>query len=91
MKRLGKVGRVLEVDCSHGRVVYGRCLRVHIMLDATKPLCRGTSLIVGQSHSIFLFRYEKLADYCYLYGHLDHLNNDCLSLFICNWRIFLMS
>lgn len=47
-----KVGQVLEVDIEPGNVAYGLCLRVRVLLNISKPLCRGTSLTLRQVCSI---------------------------------------
>lgn len=76
-----RLGDVQEVECSLGGVAWGRCLRVRIILDVTKPLCRGTIVNMGYVKTTVLFRYEKLSDFCFIYGIHDHSDKDCLTIF----------
>lgn len=43
-----------------------------------KPLCRWTTVTIEGMPSRTLFRYEKLADFCFFCGRLNHLDMDCL-------------
>lgn len=76
-----KVGRVLEVDCSANSIAWGKCLRVRVLINVTKPLVRGTKVDFNGCTSVVIFRYEKLCDFCYLCGRLDHIDRDCPNLF----------
>lgn len=81
-KKVGsKIGQVLEVDCPAGGVALGRGLRVCILIDVTKSLCRGTPLTVRGRRSIIIFRYEKLSNFCYICNKLDHIDRDCPQLY----------
>ena len=33
--------------------------------------------MAGQGKLLVLFRYERLLDFCYIYGKLDHWEQDC--------------
>lgn len=44
----GKIGDVIDVDCSLGGVAWGRCLRVRVLLDVSQPLCRGTVFLLDR-------------------------------------------
>lgn len=76
-----RLGEVLEVESSTGGVAWGRCLRVKVLLDVTRPLCRGSTISTGSIKTKVLFRYEKLSDFCYFCGILDHVDKDCPTLF----------
>lgn len=77
-----KIGRVLEVDCATNSLAWGKCLRVRVLLNVAKPLMRGTKVNFNGVTSIVIFRYEKLCDFCFMCGKLDHLDRDCPSLFV---------
>lgn len=62
-------------------VAWGRCLRVRVMLDVIVPLIRGTSVVMGGNKTAVLFCYEKLYDFCYFCGRLNHVDKDCLLSF----------
>lgn len=71
------VGEVLEfAGDGKGRAI-GKCVRVKILLDITKPTLRWTSIGFGGESTMVLLRYEKLADFCYICGQLDHKDKDC--------------
>lgn len=76
-----KVGRVIEVDCSANSIAWGRCLRVRILINVTKPLVRGMKVEFNGNTSVVIFRYEKLCDFYFICGKLDHVERDCLNLF----------
>lgn len=76
-----KIGRVLEVDCATNSLAWGRCLRVRVLLNVTKSLTRGTKIDFNGTTSVVIFWYEKLCDFCFICGKLDHLDRDCPSLF----------
>lgn len=74
------VGEVLEfVGDENGRAI-GRCVRVKVLVEVSKPLLRWTSVNFGGESSRVILRYKKLANFCYICGQLDHLEKDC-SLF----------
>lgn len=57
---------------------WGRFLRLRARVDLTKPLRRGAMTLTGPGKTIkVFFKYERLLDYCYLYGHLGHSIRDC--------------
>lgn len=52
--------------------------RVRVHLDITKPLCRGRKVRLGKGKSGWLtFKYERLPNFCYVYGLLTHGDKDC--------------
>lgn len=56
----------------------GRFLRLRTRLDLTKPLQNGSMTLSsnGQPSKVF-FKYERLQDYCYICGLLEHTIRDC--------------
>lgn len=81
-----KVGRVIEVDCSANSIAWGRCLRVRVLINVTKPLARGTKVNFDGYSSVVIFCYEKLSDFCYICGTLDHVERDCPISFTNNFN-----
>lgn len=77
-----KVGRVMEVDCSANSIAWVRCPRVRVLINVSKSLLRGTKINFEGNTSVVIFRYEKLLDFCYICGTLDHVEKDCPSTFI---------
>jgi hypothetical protein len=57
------LGTMEEVD-----VTWGRCLRVRIHLDVTRPLERGRALVLSGKSIWVPFRYEKLPQFCHVCG-----------------------
>ena len=74
-----KLRKVLEVDAVEKGVQWGKFLRVRICIDATRKLIKGKKVSIegGESRWIF-FKYERLPNFCYRCGMLDHGEKDCL-------------
>ncbi|XP_050207941.1 uncharacterized protein LOC126657315 [Mercurialis annua] len=71
-----KVGRVLEVDGDKGDS--NRYERVRVQLDVSKPIIRGTKVINPLGDICWIpFKYERIQNFCYWCGLLDHLVADC--------------
>lgn len=70
-------GEVLEFAGDENGRAIGKCFRVKILLDVTKPLLRWTSISFGGDSSRVLLRYKKLADYYYICGLLNHKDKEC--------------
>ena len=73
-----KIGKVLEVDVPEKGVQWGKFLRVRIRFDATTQLIKGKKVSIegGEGRWIF-FKYERLPNFCYQCGRLDHGEKDC--------------
>ena len=72
------IGDVEEVDVEGGQIAWGRYLRVRVMIDIRKPLKRGSNVAIPESgNELILFKYEKLPDFCYVCGRLDHQEFKC--------------
>ncbi|XVF87992.1 hypothetical protein PTKIN_Ptkin19aG0013200 [Pterospermum kingtungense] len=55
--------------------------RVRVLLNITKPLARGKMQNMGQSgRRLAKFKYERMPDFCYYCGHLDHQEQDCVEV-----------
>lgn len=72
------LGRVLEVRSDLVGGAVGRCIKIRTLLD--KPLVRWTNVNIGGTLCRVFFRYEKLADFCFGCGRLDHVDRDCKTL-----------
>ena len=73
-----KLGEVMEVDVSDSGVHWGRCLRVRVHIDVTKRLVRGKKITIegGEGRWVQL-KYERLPNFCYRCGFLNHTLKDC--------------
>lgn len=74
-----KVGDVLEVEPT--RFMYGiwkSLLIVRIEVEVRKPFVRGFWVwnLVNQLICVDL-KYEKLGDFCFRYGYIDHIDRFC--------------
>jgi hypothetical protein len=74
-KTLGQVERVADKEDERGSE---NCMRVRIRLDVTRPLCRGRMIKMEEGKKSWAtFRYERLPNFCYWCGCLDHAEKDC--------------
>ena len=69
----------LDIDVPEKGVKWGKFLRVRICFDATKKLVRGERVSIegGESRWVF-FKYERLPNFCYRCGMLDHEEKECV-------------
>jgi hypothetical protein len=74
-RTLGQVERVADRDDERGGE---NCIRVRVRMDITTPLCRGRILSMEEGKKRWAaFRYERLPNFCYRCGHVDHAEKDC--------------
>ena len=74
-----KIGEVLEVDVPENGVQWGKYLRVRVSVDTTKKLVRGKKINIEDCGSRWVyFKYERLPNFCYRCGMLDHGEKECL-------------
>lgn len=52
-------------------------IRVRIFIDSRKPLRRGMRLTLKESQIWANFQYERLPNFCYYCGMLDHVEKHC--------------
>lgn len=72
------IGEVLEIETDENGVAWGKWLRMRVSINTSEPLKRGSSLTVsGGGSQKVAFRYEKLPDFCYVCGILNHTEQDC--------------
>ena len=73
-----KLGEVLEVDVAESGVQWGRFLRVKVKMDVSKKLVRGKKIAFeGREQRWIAFKYERLPNFCYRCGLLNHGLRDC--------------
>lgn len=71
------MGQLVEVDVAGEGVGWGRCLRIRVVLDLSKPLDRGRALnLAGKSYWV-TFKYEKLPSMCFDCGRIIHGGQRC--------------
>lgn len=71
------LGQLVEIDIAGDGVGWGRCLRIRVVLDLTKPLDRGRAItLAGKSHWV-IFKYEKLPSMCFDCGRILHEETGC--------------
>ncbi|XP_059441720.1 uncharacterized protein At4g02000-like [Corylus avellana] len=76
--RIGESMGVLEdVDVAGDGEGWGRCLRIRVVIDITKPLERGRSLQLEGKHVWVSFRYEKIPLFCFNCGRIVHSSKGC--------------
>jgi hypothetical protein len=71
------LGQLMDVDVAGDGAGWGRCLRIRVTLDLTKPLDRGRALNLGGKTSWVEFRYEKLPLFCFRCGCIVHGPRGC--------------
>ena len=76
---LGEViGDVEEIVTDDGKLAWGKYLTIKVSINVSNPLKRGKVLSVARQDKVLAtFRYERLPDFCYVCGRLDHLKTDC--------------
>jgi hypothetical protein len=71
------MGRFLDIDLAGDGAGWGRCLRIRVEIDLSKPLERGRALnLKGTSHWV-MFKYEKLPMFCFDCGRVIHGVKGC--------------
>ena len=72
------LGEVLEVDVADSGVQWGLCLRVRVSLDVSRKLIRGKRILGEEGEDWWVrFKYERLPNFCYRCGLLEHDLKDC--------------
>ncbi|XP_050241424.1 uncharacterized protein At4g02000-like [Quercus robur] len=72
------LGAVIDVDVSESGVQWGKCLRVRVRVDVTKRLVRGKRITTeGDEPKWVNFKYERLPNFCYRCGLLNHSLKEC--------------
>jgi hypothetical protein len=71
------IRRVEEMDVTGEGIGWGRCLRIRVQVDITKPLERGRALSLNGKMVWANFRYEKLPHFCFNCGRIFHNHLQC--------------
>ena len=72
---IGLVEKVAASDDEHGGE---NCMRVRVRMEVNRPLCRGRLVKFEEGRNGWIaFRYERLPNFCYWCGYLDHGDKDC--------------
>jgi hypothetical protein len=74
-RSIGLVEKVAAIEDERGGE---NCMRVRIRLEVNRPLCRGRLVNFEEGIKGWVaFRYERLPNFCYWCGCLDHAEKDC--------------
>lgn len=71
------LGEFIAADVAGDGGGWGRCLRIRVNLDLTKPLERGRTLLVAGKTYWVSFKYEKLPLICFSWGRIVHGSSGC--------------
>ena len=65
--RIGEtLGLVEKMDVDDKGFYMGGCLRIHISVKTTEPLCRGRKIHLGKVDPVWVdFKYKRLPIFCY--------------------------
>ena len=78
METGSKLGKVLEVDVSEKGIQWGRYLCVRIQMDVTKKLIGAKKVSIENDEPRWVFfKYERLPNFCYLYGRIGYNEHEC--------------
>lgn len=58
-------------------LIFAKFIRVRVMVDILKPLRRGILMKIEGRRMWVKIKYESLANFCYCYGKLGHVELDC--------------
>ena len=73
-----KLGEVMDVDVPESKFQWGKCLRVRVRIDISKRLVHGKKVIIEGGESRWVqFKYERLPNFCYECGMLNHAVKEC--------------
>lgn len=71
-----RLGKFIDID--EGTVeVFGKFLRLCVMIDITKQLRRGIMIVMGGRKLWIVIKYERLPNFCYTCGRIGHVEMDC--------------
>ena len=78
-ERLGRsIGEVVRTQVQDEDTGNGRCMRVRVKVDITKPLNRGRKIgLANGGEGWVSFKYERLPNFCYWCGIPTHGERDC--------------
>lgn len=72
------IGELVDMDVGVTGESFGKYMRLRVMIDVAKPLKRFLRVELQKGEeSMLLLRYEKVPEYCFHYGIIDHLYLGC--------------
>ncbi|PON56308.1 Zinc knuckle CX2CX4HX4C [Trema orientale] len=74
-----RIGVCQEVETDENGKCLGRFVRIRVQLDISSPLRRGSRVMLGNDTEIVLvdLRYERLLEFCFIYGRVGHSIKEC--------------
>ncbi|KAM7473677.1 hypothetical protein LguiB_020920 [Lonicera macranthoides] len=75
----GKIGEAVDVDVGMNRDGLGKYIRVRVIIDISKLLKRGVKVGLANDTTLIWISvsYERLPDFCFECGRIDHSFKDC--------------
>ena len=75
---VSEVGKVFENNLEEEKYEGSNFARVRVGVDITKPLCRGSKLVLRNGEKSWVcFKYERMPNICQWCGNLTHMDRDC--------------
>ena len=71
------MGEIEDVDVAGNGAGWGCCLRMHVIIDLSKPLKRGRAIHLGGKSHWVNFKYEKMPLFCFHCGRTVHDKQGC--------------
>lgn len=72
------IGPIIKLDDNSQYTQAQSFLRAQILVDTTQPLKTGCFINRENGSKLWLaFRYERLSDFCYICGCIDHTESSC--------------
>ncbi|KAK4411758.1 hypothetical protein Sango_0248800 [Sesamum angolense] len=73
-----KLGQFKDVDIDSKGDIWGSSVRIRASINITQPLKHALKIrmVLGNEHLV-TFTYERLLNFCYLCGCLEHLSRQC--------------
>ncbi|KAL0403880.1 UNVERIFIED_CONTAM: hypothetical protein Sradi_2028800 [Sesamum radiatum] len=73
-----KVGRFVGMDMEESGRSWGASMRIRAAINVTLPLVRALRVVTTMGDEVVVsLTYERLQNFCYLCGHLDHISKFC--------------
>ncbi|PIM99691.1 hypothetical protein CDL12_27810 [Handroanthus impetiginosus] len=73
-----EIGSFVSTHIGSERLKWHEFLRIHILMSLNKPLAQSALFQINLSHFLHIqLWYERLVDFCYLCGLLDHKKETC--------------
>ncbi|KAL0462160.1 UNVERIFIED_CONTAM: hypothetical protein Slati_0103600 [Sesamum latifolium] len=77
-----KISRISDSEQNKGILSWGSYMRIRVAIDVSKPLPRALKLhTVMGDEQLVSFTFERLPNFCYLCGKIDHIVKWCETRF----------